>query len=258
MREKSYIFTIDDNIRFLKEAERDDLPSLFDHPYMKMLLELHNLFGVKIQLNLFFEMEGFDLTMVSDRYRDEFREASSWLKLSFHSRLENVFPYIDSESDEVRRDAAMTNAEILRFAGEDSLARTTTVHYCAMTEGGVEELKKLGTRGLLGLYELPPNYRTSYRNTRDEVEKLCAGEIVFSHGVAYSRVDVILNLHPLQKIEELLLPYLSRDKVNIMIHEQYFYPDYKAYQKDFREKLSLAFSILSRAGYKSKFFEELI
>ena len=43
-----------------------------------------------------------------------------------------------------------------------------------------------------------------------------------------------------------------------MIHEQYFYPDYKNYQPDFEEKIDAAFGFLTENGYESIFFEEYI
>ena len=46
--------------------------------------------------------------------------------------------------------------------------------------------------------------------------------------------------------------------VSVMIHEQYFYPDYPRYQKDFAEKISAAFEFLVKNGFRSVFFEDII
>ena len=43
-----------------------------------------------------------------------------------------------------------------------------------------------------------------------------------------------------------------------MIHEQYFYPDYPAYQPDFEKKLVNTLKFLLENGYKSAFYEELV
>lgn len=84
----------------------------------------------------FYECEGFTLASMTDRYRDEFEKNADWLKMSFHSRLENVRPYEHSGYEEVYADCKAVEDEILRFAGEKTLAKTTTVHYCLLTEGG--------------------------------------------------------------------------------------------------------------------------
>ena len=56
---------------------------MFDHPYLAMYRRLHEEFGLKVQLNLFYRMESFDLSQVSDAYYEEWKENSDWLKLSF-------------------------------------------------------------------------------------------------------------------------------------------------------------------------------
>lgn len=46
--------------------------------------------------------------------------------------------------------------------------------------------------------------------------------------------------------------------IGYAVHEQYFYPDYYAYQPDYMEKLHLAAKIFSEAGYEHFFVEELV
>jgi hypothetical protein len=90
---KSFCFTVDDNIRFLKELSFGEYGSMFEHPYLAMWKRFHERFGLCVQLNLFYECDGFDLSQMSEKYRDEWESNSDWLKLSFHSRLENERPY---------------------------------------------------------------------------------------------------------------------------------------------------------------------
>ncbi len=255
---KSYIFTVDDNIRFLLECARGNYESVFSHPYMKMYKRLHERLGVKVQLNLFYECEGFTLSDMPDSFKGEFKEASDWLKLSFHSRLENVKPYESSGYGEVYGDAARVNNEIKRFAGEASLAKTTTVHYCRTTEEGRRALTDLGTVGLLGLFGTEENPRTSYSLPEALAERARLGECVECDGIKYASIDLILNNTDIEKIPTALEALCTRDSVRIMIHEQYFYPDYPRYQEEFEEKLSVAFGLLSGWGYKSAFFEDII
>ena len=41
-----------------------------------------------------------------------------------------------------------------------------------------------------------------------------------------------------------------------MIHEQYFYPDYPAYQPDYRERVERAIGWVTSRRYESVFYEE--
>lgn len=255
---KNYLFTVDDNIRFLKELTEGEYSSVFDHPYLSVYKRLHDKYGAKIQLNLFYESEDFDLSEMTDKYREEWSSCSDWLKMSFHSRLENVRPYEASGYGEVFFDCQSVQNEILRFASESSLAKTTTVHYCLATSEGLSALKDNGVRGLLGLYGSDTAPRSSYMNTDVECEKLRSGKVVINDGVAYAAIDIVLNRYDegeiLKKLEELK----GRELIKVMIHEQYFYPDYKSYQPKFEEKLDRTFESLRDAGFKSIFFEELL
>ena len=255
---KKFCFTVDDNIRFLKELCEADAQSLFDHPYTEMLFRLHEKFNLKIQLNLFYRTEGFDLSEMTDRFANEWRENSGWLKLSFHSDCENVCPYESSDYEEVFEDCRAVNSEVMRFASSDSLARTTTVHYCQTTEEGVHAVADNGVMGLLGLFGNSENPHTSYSLGEKLAQRIRGGEIVSTDGMAYAAIDAVINNIEMKNIVPTLSAFLARDSIRVMIHEQYFYEDYKSYQPDFEEKLARVFSWMRDNGFESCFFEEII
>lgn len=255
---KKFCFTVDDNIRFLKEITAAQPESIFEHPYLALFKRLHEKFGLCIQLNLFYECEGFDLALMTDRYREEWKANADWLKLSFHSRKENFKPYEYSGYDEVFADCDATHREILRFAGEDSLASTTTIHYCLATHEGLKALRDCGVRGLLGLYGTNKAPRTSYQTSTLCAGLLRRGDVLHDGDIAYAAIDVILNLFSKEQILEELAPLSDRPEVKVMIHEQYFYPDYHAYQPDFADKLEATFEYLCENGFESTFYQNVI
>lgn len=255
---KKFCFTVDDNIRFLKELNEGSYPDIFSHPYLRMYRRLHEKYALKVQLNLFYESGDFDLSKMTDKYRSEWLENSDWLKLSFHSRLENVKPYQSSGYGEVFEDCQNVHREVLRFASLPSLAKTTTVHYCLATSEGLSALKDNGVCGLLGLYGTPESPRSSYQSTPEEDILLRGGQAISSGGMMYSAIDIILNCHNESEILRRLDGLSQRDLIKVMIHEQYFYPDYPSYQPNFEEKLNITFSYLKEKGYGSIFFEDLL
>ena len=256
--ERTYTFTVDDNVRFLREICERNYTSIFEHPYLATYKRMNEIFGVKVQLNLFWQDEKFNLSEMTDRYRDEWEAASSWLLLSFHSKLENVSPYESAPYDEVFADCAAVHKEIIRFASEKALAKTTTVHYCRTTEDGCRALYDNGVRGLLGLYGTESEPRTSYQCNEKEAEDIRRGKVLKVGGIYHASIDLILNKFTRDEILEQLSALNGRPRVKIMIHEQYFYEDYKAYQADFPDKLYDAFLFLKSEGYESAFFEETI
>lgn len=255
---KSFCFTVDDNIRFLKELTNGQYASIFEHPYLAMYNRLHKKYGVKVQLNLFYEMNDFDLSMMPSKYSSEWQKNAYWLKMSFHSRKENVLPYQTSSYDEIYEDCLRVQNEILRFAAKDSLALTTTVHYCQCTKAGVKALADNGVRGLLGLFGDSISPKSSYSLTEEIACEIRKGGMLSFENMWYSAIDIILNLYTLEEIQSRLSMFLEKHFVKIMIHEQYFYCDYKAYQENFEKKVELAVKILKSAGFESVFFENVI
>ena len=231
---------------------------MFDHPYLAMYRRLHEEFDLKIQLNLFYRMENFDLSQMSEDYRDEWRENADWLKLSFHSDRENVNPYKHSKYEEVFADCRRVNEQILRFASDKSLANTTTVHYCQTTEEGLRALADNGIRGLLGLFGDDERPSTSYAIDFATAEEIRKGNSVTLGGITFASLDIVLNCFSEEQILLTLQKMTNREDLRVMIHEQYFYSDYKRYQPEFEAKLRATFSFLKSKGYFSVFFENMI
>ena len=253
-----YCFTVDDNIRFLKEIAEHEYGSIFEHPYAAMLKRLHERFDTKIQLNLFYRTAGFDLSKMPVRYRDEWAANADWLKLSFHADHENENPYADAAYDTVFADCARVQREILRFAGEETLAATTTVHYCQTTTDGVKALADNGVKGLLGLYGTAAAPMTSYSVPLETAARIRAGEVMVHGGVTMAAINMIINTLPYDALLPVLGKFEGREELHVMIHEQYFYTDYAAYQADFEKKLVAVLTWLSTHDYRSVFFEECV
>lgn len=249
---------MDDNIRFLKELTENHYRSMFDHPYLAMYRRLHHEFGLKIQLNLFYSMENFDLSQVTEAYYEEWKENSDWLKLSFHSEKENESPYESAGYREVYADCKRVHEQIKRFASVKALADTTTIHYCLLTEDGLMAIEDHGILGLLGLFGTNTKPRTSYGIKECDAERIRNGETLKIGKISFASIDIVLNSFKTEKIIEQLARMTQRDCIRVMIHEQYFYEDYCRYQPEFEEKLRSTFSFLCENGYQSSFFENLI
>lgn len=255
-----YRFSIDDNIRFLQELAHMGSASLFDHPYLALLRSLHGEFGAKIHLNLFYQTEGFCLAQMPDYYRAQWMDSSNWLRLSFHSRAEEPpSPYAEADAQTLWRDCQQVQREIVRFAGCASLSPYTTLHYTAATREGVLALRECGIKGLVGLFGSGDDVERSYHLPLSVCRYLKAHS--FFHDadtqLDFIRNDLILNLLSVEEIPALLEQKRQQAFMEIMIHEQYFYPDYAAYQPDFAEKIRCALSWLTAHGYQSCFLEDL-
>lgn len=263
-----YRLSLDDNILFLKDISDHaaGYKSIFDNPYLAFLREVHHTYGAKIHLNIYYQTEGFNLSQMTDRFRDEWRTNSGWLRLSFHA-LQNKpdNPYENSGYDEVRRDCELVKAEIRRFAGEEQFDHVTTLHWGAATLEGTRALRDCGYTGLAGYFnveaeESPVSYYLDMDTRRHLHERFIWRDN--KEGIIFSRIAIVLNNHRLDGI----VPYLNSLKVgthkpgyiDLMIHEQYFHQDYVEYQPDYRQKVLTAVKWAAENGYQPAFLSECI
>ena len=69
---------------------------------------------------------------------------------------------------------------------------------------------------------------------------------------------MVLNMYRMEDLLPTLSEFFNRESIRVMIHEQFFYPDYRSYQPNFEQKLTVVFDALCSRGYQSCFLEELI
>jgi len=276
--EKKYRISVDDNILFLRDItkNKDIYTSIFDNPYLAMYKKAHELYSACVQLNLFYETddmprfydkgEYFNLSMMTDKFKDEFEKNSSWLRLSFHARAEHPDkPYINASAEEIYADAARVNCEIIRFAGRKALSSTTTVHYGEATEDGTIALRRLGYSTLAGYFEISkkgvPSVAYYYDN--DLIRHVGARDFWRNNktGILHSRIDLVLNTISydvlFDKLEAIYADPHRSGFIELMIHEQYFYPEYKNYIPLFSSLVLDAARWVHEHGYTGTFIEDM-
>ena len=271
--DKSFTFTVDDSILFLKDLCNKDYSNVLSHPLLCFFAEMHDKYDLKVQFNLFYREgdfterditdkeinENFNLSHMPDKYKTQW-QALDWIKFSFHSNRNNLFPYNNGEYKEIYDDCKCVQDEIIRFAGENSLAKTTTIHYVCCHKQSLKALKDLGVIGLLGIYGTEEKNRISYGCNLTFAKKLQGGGLFLDDdGTLYfSGIDVILNEYERNQILDSLEKLKNRSLVRIMNHEMHFYAYDKNYQKDFCEKLESAVDFLTKNDFKSVFYEDQI
>ncbi len=266
-----YRISSDDNIFFLQDItkKKDVYRSIFDNPYLAVYKEAHDKYDAAVHLNLFYATddcpcfskprEYFDLSMMTDKFKEEWEANSDWLRLSFHAYQEYPEkPYQHTTRKRIAQDAGKVNAEIIRFAGEKTLATVCTVHWGECSIEGVRALRAKGYRGLTGYFELTKEGDpfVAYYYPTDLIAHIGGRDFWMNteEDVMHGRIDLVLNtIH-----YEDLLPALEAVKADphrsgfmeLMIHEQYFYPDYADYIPRFRELVVHAAKWAYHHGYR--------
>jgi hypothetical protein len=259
-----YRMSTDDNIWFLRDIAQKGYESIFENPYLQFWRDMHRKYGAKVHFNIYYETEGFNLSRMPERYRGEWQKNRDWIRLTFHARANDPDrPYIHAGAEQIRRDYRLVTREIERFAGKELLSPVTTVHWGETTREGALALRREGIRIMPGYFQFRDGKpavsyyldaaRTHYLSGRD-YWKDTETDIIFV------RHDIVLNTVALEKI----VPFLERtaadphqaEIMELMIHEQYFYPDYRAYELDFRLRVERALEWVTRKGYRPVFYSQ--
>lgn len=262
-----YRLSIDDNIWFLKDisVNSSKYKSIFENPYLKFLKELHDKYGTKIHLNLFYQTDGFNLSQMTDKFKSEWKDNAGWIRLSFHAMQEFPDrPYLMAGYDQVKNDCILVKDQIRRFAGEELMGLVTTLHWGAANEDGCRALKDQGYRALAGYFNAEGPDPVSYYLS-DEKRLQINNRFLWKDNrmeLILSRMAIVINTLKLEEI----VPYLDSlttdghrpPYADLMIHEQYFYPSYTNYQPDFRDKVITSVKWAADKGYKPAFLGECV
>lgn len=264
--DRRYRVSTDDNILFLKDIAEHagTYRSIFENPYLAFWRQMHDKYGAKIQHNIYYETPGFNLSQMPDKFKSEWRQNASWMRLSFHARSNDPDrPYVHASPEKLLADFRLVASEIERFAGKEALSTFTTIHWGEATEAAVAGLRREGVRGLAGYFRVSGDFPSvSYYLDLPQVLHLMNRDYWRDtvNDVLFIRHDIVINTIPLAEI----VPYLERiaadphqsEVMELMIHEQYFYPAYRAYEPDFRERVERAIDFVHRRGYRPVFYEE--
>ena len=263
-----YRVSVDDCIYFLRDITDHQYASLFDNPFMAFLKELHEAFGTRIHLNLYYkDGDCFTLERVPEKYRAEWEQNADWLRLSFHAKADKPDrPYLNAEYDELKADVLSVRKEVLRFAGEKLWGPVTTLHFGDATIKGCRALRDSGYQVLVGDFnidlvnKLPVAYYLNDMQRRHIYNLFIWKD--YETDITFVRSAIIIDTIP----REGIVPFLDCIKkdahrsvyMDLLIHEQYFYPSYPLYQAEYCDKLMTAVQWAVENGYQPGFLEECV
>jgi len=274
-----YRISLDDNILFLADLtkNKDVYQSMFENPYLRIFKEAHDLYGAKIHINIYYEYcdkeedrntfsaprPYFNLTMMTDRFKEEWKANADWLKLSFHARSNHPnAPYKYATMKQVEEDIDLVHREITRFAGAESLSPVTTLHFGDTTRGGARALRNRGYRGQNAFIRKDDSGVNYYPEQLVKYELGRDFWVDNETHIVHSNVDLILNCYKLEEIVP-LLEEIYKDKhragfLELLIHEQYFYPDYSRYIPEYAQIVLTAAKWAAEHGYRGALMSEVM
>lgn len=264
--QKRYRFVIDDNSFFLRDITQKGYKSLFDCFYLKMLRDLHAKHGARFTLNIYFTTgDDWNLRQFPETYRREWEANADWLRLAFHAYANDpARPYQDAPVEKLLADLDLINGEIHRFAGPKTFSPVAVVHWGMTKPEAWKPLYERGSRVLGGYFRKSARgeWEVNYRLDDARSEWLSHHDLLkdFASGIIFSKVDMVVNSTPLEKIvpglEAVLADPHQAEIVDLLTHEQYFWPFYQNYLPDHAERLDRAIGFLTQRGYQAVFLQD--
>ena len=185
-------------------GNQQDYDSLFQHPFMAFLKELHRDYGMRITLYTYAHLRNGDRqdTLLEDmplKYKNDFRKASDWLRIGYHSNrakfdsLVSVADFRDSYNN--------VNGAIAQFADSSMIASTLRFHYFFAPDSLLNALT--GVKTLLCADDCK---LLSYNLTTSEAMTVAKSGRRSKNGISYRRTDLRVDdnfrvLNDLQRIE---------------------------------------------------------
>ena len=263
-----YRLSLDDNIWFLKDISdnADRYKSIFENSYLGFLKQVHDIYGTKIHINIYYETEGFKLSQLTEKYKSEWKVNADWLRLSFHAYAnEPDKPYINASYEKVKSDCEKVISQIRRFAGEEITGPVTTLHWGEATVEGCRALRDAGYKCLPCDFNVdntlaPCSFYLDIEKRRHISKRQIWRDN--KEGIIFVRCTIILDTKKLENIVPILDnirkdPHMSA-YIDLLIHEQYFYSSYSAHQPDYRQKVLTAVKWAVNNGYSPAFLEECV
>jgi len=263
---KRYRFSLDDDCWFLRDIAGSRYKSLFENPYMALWKRLHDRYGTKINCNIYYQCEDFNLSMMPDTYESEWADNADWFRLTFHAlQNEPRDPYINATYDEIAQDYDLIVNEILRFAGEEVMNTFTTIHWGEATLEACRAVRDRGIKGLCGYFVLKDGApAVSYYLDTAHAEHLSQRDCWkdTKEDLIFIRHAMVCNMRYAQPpdigpyLEELVANPYQGEVLELMVHEQYFYPEYQVHLPDYEERCDTAIRWVTENGYEPVFYSE--
>lgn len=265
---KRYRFSIDDNILFLKDLGTDPsaYASLFDHWYLAFWREMHRTFRNKVHINIYYQTDEFDLTQMPDKWRTEWQENAEWLHLSFHALQDKPDrPYRHAKYAQIAHDYDLVCGHIRRFAGDEVLSSTTTVHWAECPKEAVAALRHRGIQTLVALFDVQGyegECTTGYYLPREQCAYCDTRGAWYDRetDLFFVRCTSVVNTLDLDDVERCLdqrtdTPHTA-EMVELLIHEQYFRKELRYYQPMVMDKVRRALRWVTERGYEPVFWSD--
>lgn len=215
-------FSIDDVICCFQWVYENQPESIFDQLMLGKVREWHREYGIRCNLYVFEQCDGFSLEQLQDRYWEELKKECSWLKLAWHGKQTELSADHESCVESFERTYELIESK----AGKGALANMVRLHMWAASEELLDKLYQKDIRILL----TSDSDRASYQLTEQEMQTLAKDGWLHSGRFDYRKTNIRFDdlggkltvEAALQATEESLIRYPAMYCAELFFHERQF------------------------------------
>ena len=196
---------------------QQDYDSLFQHPLMAFLKDLHQEYGLRVTLYTYerFHDNHHKSIKIEDmplKFSDDFLKSSAWLRIGFHSPQAEFDSLVSVEKYKNAYDNV--NSAIAQFADSTMRASTLRLHYYFAPDSLLNPLK-----GIRNLLCTDRNVAQSYNLTPEEGRTVAGGKEIIKNNISFRRTDLRIddNIHIISVLDSLRRK--GADTLVIFAHE---------------------------------------
>ncbi len=244
MRKKTVHFSVDDTIWLFNDLNSNNYKSAFEQPVLNFFQGLHQRYGLMVSFYCFMRQDWFELSNVTDAYRQEFSDNSFWCRFGFHAYDEQR-RYAEVECKLAAADYAGVMEQLDRIVG-GALDYWPRIHCYSANREALTAWQKQGLCGVLcperaeiKVYDLDCKQRQQVNTKGVYLDK--------STGLGFLATDI--RIEETNCMAEVLLAKQHRPHLEIFTHEWALDRD------NVKEKIEICCSMLERIGYQGGFYE---
>lgn len=216
-------FSVDDTIAVFENLTKEEYSSCFDEPVLGFFKSLNEQYGLKVTMYCFYEKsKGFSLKDGTEKFREEFRQNSHWLKFGFHGRNCDS-KYNEYEKDEFIRETELVYENLERMVSPEAISYNVRLGFATGNMECVNAFKQKYPK-FQTLYGAEDK-RIEYYLSKEENDVLLEQGSFFESKVGITIVLSELRLEMQQDMPSYLKRLQSRDGYAFFTHEQCFGDD---------------------------------
>lgn len=208
-------FSVDDVITCFENLTRNEKKygSAFDEPFFAYIKSLHEKYDAKVSLYCFYLKEGFSLAECTERFSDDFKASSDWLKFGFHAERPEKGNIFDKGGYK------MFVNQIERITGTlNCITQTARLDYFSGDKKFIESISYKSTKsGIQQLLCADSSSRDSYYLDSVQKSEINKKEMIFSDNLAFIKTD--LRFDDTKKFKKLFLENKDESEVVVFTHE---------------------------------------